>query len=207
MTKAILLVIIVLIGLAIAGYFFMNQSTNLSLEVSPSTSPSASVSTSPSNIPLPTFVPITKDRYTAVIKTTRGEITLDLFAKEAPLTVSNFITLAQSGFYDGTKFHRVIDDFMIQGGDPLSRTDDPRVGSGGPGYRFADEPNGLKVDVGVIAMANSGPNTNGSQFFIVSTRPQPHLNGIHTVFGKVTKGMNVVLAVQQGDVVTSITIQ
>lgn len=205
MLKAILLVMIILIGLGIAGYFFMNQSSNLNLDTSPLASPTATPS--PSGTPTPGLKPVTKDRYTAVIATAHGDITLDLYAKEAPLTVSNFVTLAQSGFYNGTKFHRVIDDFMIQGGDPLSKTDDPRVGTGGPGYRFVDEKNGLKVDVGVIAMANSGPDTNGSQFFIVTTRPQPHLDGIHTVFGKVTKGMDVVLAIKQGDIVNSISIR
>ncbi|MDP2932615.1 MAG: peptidylprolyl isomerase, partial [bacterium] len=138
----------------------------------------------------------------------------------------------QDKFYDGTKFHRVIADFMIQGGDPLSKTDDPKVGSGGPGYTFEDEINlkslgapddliaqyealgykyndalqSLPVDPGYIAMANAGPNTNGSQFFIVTTKPQQHLYGKHTVFGKVISGMDVVLKIGQGDVLRQVKI-
>ena len=168
----------------------------------------------------------------AVIKTRKGGIELELYPNVAPKTVENFVKLAESKFYDGVKFHRVISDFMIQGGDPLSKTDDPRVGTGGPGYQFADEINpkalglseaaisqlvaagykydfslpSLPVDVGAIAMANAGPNTNGSQFFIVTVSPQPHLNGKHTVFGKVSAGMDVVRKIAQGDVVEMISI-
>lgn len=168
----------------------------------------------------------------AIITTLRGAIELELYPAVAPKTVENFVKLAKDGFYNGTKFHRVIPDFMIQGGDPLSKTDDPRVGSGGPGYAFKDEINprslgvpedvikqyeaqgyaydysltSLPVDVGTIAMANAGPNTNGSQFFIVTYQAQPHLYGKHTVFGKVTKGMDVVRSVRQGDIVQSVTI-
>ncbi|OGN04321.1 MAG: hypothetical protein A2831_01265 [Candidatus Yanofskybacteria bacterium RIFCSPHIGHO2_01_FULL_44_17] len=166
------------------------------------------------------------------METARGDIELELYSEVAPKTVANFVKLAEAGFYDGTKFHRVIDDFMIQGGDPLSKTDDPRVGTGGPGYQFEDEINlkslgatdeliaqyeaqgykyssslkSLPVDPGYIAMANAGPNTNGSQFFIVTTKPQQHLYGKHTVFGKVVKGMDVVLKIKQGDAVNKIEI-
>ncbi|MBI2062899.1 MAG: peptidylprolyl isomerase [Candidatus Yanofskybacteria bacterium] len=190
---------------------------NVSASPEPSPTPTAPVDIQ-SQEPLPDVVK-------AILVTARGNIELELYQKVAPKTVANFVKLAASGFYDGTKFHRVIDDFMIQGGDPLSKTDDPRVGTGGPGYQFEDEINlkslgapdeliaqyeaqgykysnilqSLPVDPGYIAMANAGPNTNGSQFFIVTTKPQQHLYGKHTVFGKVVKGMDVVLKIKQGD--------
>ena|SRR3989338_1503798 len=130
----------------------------------------------------------------AIIRTNMGEIEVALFEAEAPKTVQNFITLARSGFYDNTRFHRVIKNFMIQGGDPFSQDDGQmaRWGTGGPGYQFADEINSQKIVRGVLAMANAGPNTNGSQFFIVTTQAAPWLDGKHTVFGKVVKGMDVV---------------
>jgi peptidyl-prolyl cis-trans isomerase B (cyclophilin B) len=116
------------------------------------------------------------------------------------MTVNNFVFLTNEGFYDGVKFHRVIANFMIQGGDPTG------TGRGGPGYRFQDETYGnpLKHSTGVLSMANAGPNTNGSQFFITHS-PQPHLDGRHTVFGKVIAGMDVVNAIQQGDVMEKVT--
>jgi cyclophilin family peptidyl-prolyl cis-trans isomerase len=123
-------------------------------------------------------------KYTATIETAKGEIVLELFAKDATKTVNNFVTLARKGFYDGTTFHRVIPGFMAQGGDPTGS------GSGGPGYKFEDEINSRKIATGTLAMANSGPNTNGSQFFITYA-PTPWLDGKHTVFGVVTKGMDV----------------
>ena len=140
--------------------------------------------------------------YTATLSTNRGDIVIALDADHAPKTVNNFVFLANEGFYDGVTFHRVIRDFMIQGGDPTG------TGRGGPGYRFEDEVrnNPLKHETGVLSMANAGPNTNGSQFFITHS-PQPHLNGKHTVFGKVTEGMNVVNAIRQGDVMNSVTIR
>jgi cyclophilin family peptidyl-prolyl cis-trans isomerase len=118
--------------------------------------------------------------------TGKGDINIELFSKEAPGTVANFVKLISEGFYDGLAFHRVIPDFMIQGGDPTG------TGSGGPGYKFADEFNPNKVVRGALAMANSGPNTNGSQFFIVTAEACPWLDGKHTVFGQVTSGMDVV---------------
>jgi cyclophilin family peptidyl-prolyl cis-trans isomerase len=121
--------------------------------------------------------------------TNRGSIELELFDADAPKTVANFVKLSRDGFYDGVVFHRVIPDFMIQGGDPTG------TGMGGPGYQFEDEPNGHTVDRGALAMANSGPNTNGSQFFIVTAGSCPWLNGLHTVFGRVTSGMDVVDAI------------
>ncbi|OQY98656.1 MAG: peptidylprolyl isomerase [Candidatus Brocadia sp. UTAMX2] len=139
--------------------------------------------------------------YHATIETNRGKISIELFPKNAPKTVNNFVFLAKEGFYDGVVFHRVINDFMIQGGDPTG------TGRGGPGYKFEDETKGnpLAHDTGVISMANAGPNTNGSQFFITHC-PQPHLNGKHTVFGKVITGQDVVDAIRQGDTMTKVTI-
>lgn len=134
---------------------------------------------------------------TVELHTNKGVITLELFAEDAPKTVENFVKLASSGFYDGTKFHRVIKDFMIQGGDPNSKDDDwSDDGRGGPGYKFADEFNSHKIVKGTLAMANSGPNTNGSQFFIVTAEATPWLDGKHTAFGKVTSGMDVVSAIE-----------
>ena len=129
--------------------------------------------------------------------TSLGVIELELDGSVAPKTVGNFVQLANAGFYNGTTFHRVIPDFMIQGGDPLSKDPSARAvhGTGDPGYKFEDEFNSSKVVRGVIAMANSGPNTNGSQFFIVTGEAFPHLDGRHTVFGKVTSGMDVVDAI------------
>src|SRR3954452_13046096 len=126
----------------------------------------------------------------ATMLTNHGSIELELFDEDAPKTVQNFIKLARDGFYDGVIFHRVIQDFMIQGGDPTG------TGSGGPGYQFEDEFNDRKVVRGALAMANAGPNTNGSQFFIVTTEAAPWLDGKHTVFGQVTDGMDVVDAIE-----------
>src|ERR671933_1544199 len=122
----------------------------------------------------------------ATMQTNHGTIELELFDEDAPKTVENFKKLASDGFYDGVVFHRVIEDFMIQGGDPTG------TGSGGPGYQFEDEFNEHPVVRGSLAMANAGPNTNGSQFFIVTTEEASWLNGKHTVFGRVTRGMDVV---------------
>ena len=123
---------------------------------------------------------------TATLHTNHGAIEIELFDDDAPKTVDNFVKLAGDGFYDGVIFHRVIPDFMIQGGDPTG------TGSGGPGYQFEDEFNERKVVRGALAMANAGPNTNGSQFFIVTTEAASWLDGKHTVFGRVTDGMDVV---------------
>jgi cyclophilin family peptidyl-prolyl cis-trans isomerase len=122
---------------------------------------------------------------TATLHTNRGAIEIELFDDDAPKTVGNFVKLARDGFYDGVIFHRVIPDFMIQGGDPTG------TGRGGPGYQFEDEINEHKIERGALAMANAGPNTNGSQFFIVTTESAPWLDGKHTVFGHVTSGMHV----------------
>src|SRR5262245_35170954 len=139
--------------------------------------------------------------YTATMETSKGTIVLDLFAKDAPMTVNNFVFLSKEGFYDGLKFHRVINDFMIQGGDPTG------TGSGGPGYRFKDEVGAGKPkhQVGSLSMANAGPGTNGSQFFITHIVTD-WLDGKHTVFGQVKSGQEVVDAIDQGDVLKSVTI-
>jgi peptidyl-prolyl cis-trans isomerase B (cyclophilin B) len=123
---------------------------------------------------------------TAVLHTNHGDITVELFEEDAPKTVENFTKLAADKFYEGVIFHRIIKDFMIQGGDPTG------TGRGGPGYTFEDEFNAHKIERGALAMANAGPNTNGSQFFIVTTSAAPWLDGKHTVFGKVVEGMDVV---------------
>lgn len=141
----------------------------------------------------------TAKTYVAEMNTNRGTIKIELYPEHAPKTVNNFVFLSNEGFYDGVSFHRVIPNFVIQGGDPSG------TGAGGPGYRFEDETAGnpLVHETGVISMANSGPDTNGSQFFITHS-PQPHLNGRHTVFGKVVEGMDVVNAIRQGDVMEKV---
>ncbi len=219
--KILILLFVVMVVVA-GGYFAFKKVGNVSMSNSPEPSPTP---TEPSEVLLPDVVK-------ATMVTAGGDIELELYTKAAPKTVANFVKLAKAGFYDGTKFHRVISDFVVQGGDPLSKTDDPRVGTGGPGYAFEDEINpkslgvpddiiaqyetqgykydyllkSLPVDPGYIAMANAGPNTNGSQFFIVTTKPQQYLYGKHTVFGKVVKGMNVVLKIKQGDVLKLVKI-
>ncbi len=136
------------------------------------------------------------------METNRGTLELELYPQYAPITVNNFVFLTEQGFYDGVSFHRVIDNFVIQGGDPTG------TGRGGPGYRFEDElvGNPLKHETGVISMANAGPNTNGSQFFITHA-PQPHLDGKHTVFGKVVGGQDVIYEIQTGDEMTAVTVE
>lgn len=218
-----LLIFIVIIVLAIVSYYVFSEkpSTQSNIEMLENTNNE----TSTNNMP---------DTIKVIISTSKGFIDLELYYTVAPKTVENFVKLSKDGFYDGTKFHRVIKEFMIQGGDPLSKTDDPRVGNGGPGYKFEDEINprsidvddraiatlesqgytynyslqSLPVDVGSLAMANSGPDTNGSQFFIVTYSPQTHLNGKHTVFGKVVDeaSMGVVRSIEQGDIIEAIVI-
>jgi cyclophilin family peptidyl-prolyl cis-trans isomerase len=129
----------------------------------------------------------------ATLETNHGSIGVELYDDDAPKTVENFVKLARDGFYDGVIFHRVIENFMIQGGDPTG------TGMGGPGYQFEDEINKRPVQRGALAMANSGPNTNGSQFFIVTAEACPWLDGLHTVFGQVTSGMDVVDAISHID--------
>ncbi len=146
----------------------------------------------------------TARNHTVTFETSRGPITADLFTKDAPKTVNNFLFLIREGFYDGTQFHRVIKDFMVQGGDPTG------TGRGGPGYRFDDETdarkNPNKHKVGTLSMANSGPNTNGSQFFITHVATD-WLDGKHTVFGQVTTGQDIVNQIQQGDTLKSVKVE
>ncbi len=141
--------------------------------------------------------------YNGTFKTSKGDISFDLYPKEAPLTVNNFVFLARDGFYDGVTFHRVIPGFVAQGGDPTG------TGRGGPGYRFDDEVSARNIphrhQSGSLSMANAGPGTNGSQFFIVY-EAQPHLDGKHTIFGQVTSGMDVARSLKQGDTIESIEI-
>ncbi|QQG53056.1 MAG: peptidylprolyl isomerase [Candidatus Falkowbacteria bacterium] len=133
----------------------------------------------------------------AVIKTSLGNITVKFYSADSPITVNNFMNLAQKGFYNETKFHRVIKDFMIQGGDPNSKNPDTSMyGTGGPGYKFADEFNSHKLVAGSLAMANSGADTNGSQFFIVTADETPWLDGKHVNFGEVVSGMDVVKKIE-----------
>ena len=144
----------------------------------------------------------TNKKYSATFDTSKGKIVCDLFTKDAPKTVNNFVFLAREGFYNGTVFHRVIANFMVQGGDPTG------TGRGGPGYKFEDETrsNPNKHKVGSLSMANAGPNTNGSQFFITHVVTD-WLDGKHTVFGQVTAGQDVVNKIQQGDTLNAVAIQ
>jgi len=139
--------------------------------------------------------------YLVTMETSQGNIELELYPQYAPKTVNNFVFLIREGYYDGVAFHRVIKNFVIQGGDPTG------TGRGGPGYQFEDECRGnpLRHETGAISMANAGPGTNGSQFFITHS-PQPHLDGHHTVFGRVVKGQDVVNAIEQGDRMVKVTV-
>ena len=149
----------------------------------------------------------------ATFETSRGTIKAELYETDAPKTVANFEKLANEGFYDGVKFHRVIADFVVQGGDPHSRdlpAGDRRIGSGGPGYTIPDELKGnpRKHEVGALSMAHAGPNTGGSQFFMVlSEQNTRHLNGVHTVFGKVTEGLDVMKQIQPNDTMTKVRVE
>ncbi|MBI3930389.1 MAG: peptidylprolyl isomerase [Chloroflexi bacterium] len=142
----------------------------------------------------------TSKQYMATIKTSKGDLQLELFASDVPVTVNNFVFLTGEGFYNGTTFHRVIPGFMAQGGDPTGS------GRGGPGYSFADEFTKRTHVTGALSMANAGPNTNGSQFFITYA-PQHHLDGKHSVFGQLIDGMDVLEAIKPGDTILQITIE
>jgi len=150
------------------------------------------------NSPIPMTIDVNK-KYTALIKTAKGDLALELYPQDAPVTVNNFVSLARKGFYNGLTFHRIIPDFMAQGGDPSGN------GTGGPGYKFQDEFSSRTHQAGSLSMANSGPNTNGSQFFICYA-PQPHLNGKHTVFGQLTQGMDVLKKLVNGDKMNEVVI-
>jgi peptidyl-prolyl cis-trans isomerase B (cyclophilin B) len=149
---------------------------------------------------------------TATFDTNKGTIVAELYDKDAPLTVANFEKLANGGFYDGVKFHRVIPDFVVQGGDPLSRdlpAGDPRIGTGGPGYKIKCETAGnpRKHEVGALSMAHAGKDTGGSQFFMVlSENNTRHLNGVHTVFGKIKTGLDVMKKIEKNDVMNSVRV-
>lgn len=147
----------------------------------------------------PPMIIDTSKQYSATIETAKGNLELELFAKDVPVTVNNFVFLAREGFYDGCTFHRVIAGFMAQGGDPTG------TGRGTPGYRFADEFTSHTHVTGALSMANGGPNTNGCQFFITYA-PQHHLDGKHSVFGQLTSGMDVLEKITNGDVMTRVTI-
>ena len=142
----------------------------------------------------PAMVIDPKNKYTATISTDKGDMVIELFADKTPKTVNNFVFLSKEGYYDGTIFHRVIPNFMAQGGDPTGR------GTGGPGYRFPDEfhPSLKHNKPGILSMANAGPGTNGSQFFITHL-PTPHLDGKHSVFGQITSGMDILLSIPERD--------
>ncbi len=142
----------------------------------------------------------TNRTYKVLLKTNKGDITLELNPAEAPITVNNFVVLARDGYYDGLKFHRVVPGFVIQGGDPTGN------GTGGPGYKFQDEPVKRRYRAGTVAMANAGPNTNGSQFFIC-LEDQPSLPPNYTIFGDTISGMDVVRKIQVGDVMQSVTVE
>jgi len=142
----------------------------------------------------------TSKQYTATIETEKGDLVLELFASDVPVTVNNFVFLAREGFYDGTTFHRVVPDFVAQGGDPTG------TGTGTPGYAFKDEFTEHTHVAGALSMANSGPNTNGCQFFITYS-PQHHLDGHHSVFGQLKEGMDVLQKIKQGDIIKRIVIE
>ena len=148
----------------------------------------------------PPMIIDTGKQYTATIETEKGDLVLELFASDVPVTVNNFVFLAREGFYDNTTFHRVIPDFVAQGGDPTG------TGAGSPGYSFADEFTAHTHVTGALSMANAGPNTNGSQFFITYT-PQPSLDGKHSVFGQLIEGMDVLEKIEQGDTIIRIAIE
>ena len=186
----LLLVFIVIISVGAAFYFYPRENkilsdtagVELSLFATTTNSESSSMSTSTENI-------------TVLLNTNQGPITIELFADQAPKTVKNFTDLAKAGFYDNILFHRVIKGFMVQSGDPLTKSEPKNWGihgTGGPGYKFEDEQNDLKLERGVIAMANSGPNTNGSQFFIMTAKEPMQLQGYYTAFGRVISGMETV---------------
>ena len=150
---------------------------------------------------------------TATFDTNRGTIVADLYDKDSPNTVANFEKLATAGYYDGIKFHRVLPDFVVQGGDPFSRDlpeGDRRIGTGGPGYKIKCETAGNKKthEVGALSMAHAGKDTGGSQFFMVLSESNTrHLNGVHTVFGKITKGLDAMKQIKQNDVMTKVRVE
>ncbi len=204
-TIAGVLAVLVVLG---AGYWFIfmsgqgasgtgtNLGINLGYDQTATTTPQAAAQATTTQAGAPQTTSDNKKIMQATLHTTKGDITIEFDATNAPTASANFIKLAQSGYYDGTKFHRVIKGFMDQGGDPLTKSDATMAqwGTGGPGYSFPDENLNAKNNVGVVSMANSGPNTNGSQFFI-NAADNNFLDGKYTVFGKVTAGLDVVMAI------------
>jgi cyclophilin family peptidyl-prolyl cis-trans isomerase len=196
---------VLVIALALALFSFSGQPAPRSNELAPVTVPVTEEPATPTpestaSVPAASAPKNTMDTTQEpiiVLHTSMGEITIKLFKGDTPKTVENFLKLAQDGFYNGVRFHRVIKDFMIQSGDPLSKDDAQmgRWGTGGPGYTFADEVSKKKLVAGSLAMANAGPNTNGSQFFIVTKDSTPWLDGKHTNFGEVISGMDVVMKI------------
>lgn len=189
-----IVIAIAVVGIMLSGvYFWQSGETTPAVEM-PLVTREEKAAEVPNAVPAPQ-APAAKmpEKVRAVMKTNLGDIAFELFPKDAPQTVGNFIKLSRAGFYDGVKFHRVIKGFMAQTGDPKSKDDDwSDDGTGGPGYAFADEINSHKLVRGVLAMANAGPDTNGSQFFIVTAEATPWLDGKHTVFGRVMAGIDVV---------------
>jgi cyclophilin family peptidyl-prolyl cis-trans isomerase len=185
--------------LAFTIYVGRNAGGNPGTAATPT--PSASMSTGKSYSTAPPMTINTAHKYLVTMQTNKGTITLSLDPKLAPKTVNNFVFLVRDHFYDGLKFHRVVPDFVIQGGDPQG------TGSGGPGYKFNDEPVLGEYTAGAVAMANSGPNTNGSQFFICTADDRTKLAKSYNLFGYVVNGMDVVLKIAQGDTMTSVTVQ
>ena len=174
---------------------------NINLETKPMTTEASAPVVNNEQTNTMNDLTLVKEYSQAIIKTSLGDITVKFYGEESPATVENFLKLAQTGFYNGVRFHRVIKDFMIQGGDPNSKDDDwSNDGIGGPGYQFADEFNSHKLVAGSLAMANAGPNTNGSQFFIVTAESTPWLDGKHTNFGQIVSGMEVVKKIEALDV-------
>ncbi len=226
------IVLFAIFGAGVAIQLYLRDSGDMNTANNTANTPSDS--TTPTDTTADNSTPSTGEHAKiALIKTDAGDFKVELYGAAAPKTVDNFAKLAREGFYNGTTWHRVVADFVIQGGDPNSKDDDPsNDGQGGPGYQFEDEINprsvGLsddaiksleaqgykynfdltsyKMEPGALAMANSGPATNGSQFYVVTTQPQAHLDGKHTVFGKVLEGMDVVLKVKEGDVIKEIQI-
>ena len=170
---------------------------NINLETKPMTTEASAPVVNNEQTNTMNDLTLVKEYSQAIIKTSLGDITVKFYGEESPATVENFLKLAQTGFYNGVRFHRVIKDFMIQGGDPNSKDEDwSNDGIGGPGYQFADEFNSHKLVAGSLAMANAGPNTNGSQFFIVTAESTPWLDGKHTNFGQIVSGMEVVKKIE-----------
>lgn len=189
---AIVLGLIIIVVIA-ASFYFYPREQDIIKETAGITDTSVASGTSATNNQ--TMSTTTNEKTILTVKTNQGDITLELYADKAPKTVANFIKLSGERFYDGILFHRVIKGFMIQGGDPQTKTDPKNWavhGTGGPGYKFDDERNDIQLERGVIAMANSGPNTNGSQFFIMTAREPMQLAGYYTAFGKVISGMETV---------------